>query len=596
MFNKNESNNKQKINKEKNSLQVNRVVIETCLGKNKKNENKVIKVNNNVYNIKNIDNNMSRGNLNEYKSSDSINISPKKENQKIDRKSSYLLSNQENFNIISHIKKFDAPLLINNSSFNIICEKKEIINSEKKEKENSQTTKKINYEIISSNIFIGGNKLNSNNIQITNSSKKGNLLKREITNLRNNKNIYEEQKEETNRKEIEKNNLLNSLDIINKRWKEAQKEYKMRLSYKNSNEILIINMEQFKQELISKLNFENEECKNNNNCYILLKQDMKCKENNIAYEIINSSSHQEFESLINKFIISNDEENKENDANIYNNDIFLNNSKKKSKFINQNRDNNKAQKNFYCPVLVLNYYELKKIIEETEKNLNIEKEPKINNKIYSTENILTLYYEGIKKIEEVKINLEEEKKDKTKEYLPIKVFEHKFIYKPKNLIKSKQNNINIFGNKKITESEKKETNDFGQSTPISLLKEKYFIYAVSKWSKFSSINSEINLYMKYDYKSGHPKFDYNILKSNHFYLRIEKIKEELESKKSRNTGNLTSFKKTISSTKIGTKISSEKSKIIKPAFNTGYNYNNIEVSVNKKKSKSKPKIDKKKNK
>ena len=110
MFKKNESNNKQKINKEKNSLQVNRVVIETCLGKNKKNENKVIKVNNNVYNIKNIDNNMSRGNLNEYKSSDSINISPKKENQKIDRKSSYLLSNQENFNIISHIKKFDAPL------------------------------------------------------------------------------------------------------------------------------------------------------------------------------------------------------------------------------------------------------------------------------------------------------------------------------------------------------------------------------------------------------------------------------------------------------------------------------------------------------
>ena len=121
MFKKNESNNKQKINKEKNSLQVNRVVIETYLGKNKKNENKVIKVNNNVYNIKNIDNNMSRGNLNEYKSSDSINISPKKENQKIDRKSSYLLSNQENFNIISHIKKFDAPLLINNSSFNIIC-------------------------------------------------------------------------------------------------------------------------------------------------------------------------------------------------------------------------------------------------------------------------------------------------------------------------------------------------------------------------------------------------------------------------------------------------------------------------------------------
>ena len=41
-------------------------------------------------------------------------------------------------------------------------------------------------------------------IQITNSSKKGNLLKNELTNLRNNKYVYEEQKVEANRKEIEK--------------------------------------------------------------------------------------------------------------------------------------------------------------------------------------------------------------------------------------------------------------------------------------------------------------------------------------------------------------------------------------------------------
>ena len=199
------------------------------------------------------------------------------------------------------------------------------------------------------------------------------------------------------------------------------------------------------------------------------------------------------------------------------------------------------------------------------------------------------------KIQNKVLNKEKEK-ERIKEFLPIKVLEHKFIYKPKNLIKSKQNNINIFGNKKINEFEKKNTSDFGQNTPISLLKEKYFIYAVSKWSKFSSINSEINLYMKYDYKSGHPKFDDNILKPNNFYLRIEKINEESELKKSRNTSNFTSFKKTISSSKIGTKISSDKNRIMKakPSSNTSYNYNNIEVTVNKKKSKSKPKIDKKK--
>ena len=123
MFKKNESN-KQQINKEKNNFQINRVVIQTYLGNNKKNENAIIKVNNNVYNIKNIDNNMSRGNLNENIISDNKNI--KKEIQKINIKSPYLLSNQTNFNIISHIKRFDLPLLINNSSFNLICKKKKL--------------------------------------------------------------------------------------------------------------------------------------------------------------------------------------------------------------------------------------------------------------------------------------------------------------------------------------------------------------------------------------------------------------------------------------------------------------------------------------
>lgn len=590
MFKKNESNN-QKMNKEKKGFQVNRVVIETYLGNNKKNENKIIKVNNNVYNIKNIDNNMSRGNLNENIIQD--NKSLIKENQKIITKASYFLSKQTNFNIFSHIKKFDAPLLINNSSFNLIC-KNIGINNDKKNENSKKLLNKKNYEIVSSNIFVGGSKLNSNKIQITNSSKKGNLLKREITNLKNNKNLNEEQKEEINKKEIEKNNLISSLEIINKRWKEAQKEYKMRLSYKNPNEILVINMEKYKQELISKLNFENEDSKNNNNCYIFLKQDMNFKNDSIAYELMKSTSQQDFESIFNKFIICN-QDNKENEVNIYNNDEILNNGKRKSKFNNQNRFNSKTNKNLYCPILVFNYFELKKIIDKIEKDLYSENLSKINNKNYTLENIISLYYEGIMKIQNIIINKE---KEKIKEYLPIKVFEHKFIYKPKNLIKSKQNNLSIISNKKNNEIKNKVTSDFGQSTPISLLKEKYFIYAVSKWSKFSSINSEINLYMKYDYKSGHPKFDDNILKPNNFYLGIEKINEESEPKKSRNTSNFTGFKKTISSSKIATKISSEKNRftMTKPSSNTSYNYNNIDVSINKIKSKSKPKIDKKKNK
>ena len=590
MFKKNESNN-QKMNKEKNGFQVNRVVIETYLGNNKKTENKIIKINNNVYNIKNIDNNMSRGNLNENIIQDYKSM--KKENQKINTKTSYFLSKQTNFNIYSHIKKFDAPLLINNSSFNLICKKKEI-NNDKKIENLPKLVFKKNYEIISSNIFIGGSKLNSNKIQITNSSKKGNLLKREITNLKNNKILNEEQKEENDKKEIEKNNLINSLEIIHKRWKEAQKEYKMRLSYKNTNEILIINMDKYKQDLISRFNFENEDSKNNNNCYIFLKQGNNLKNDSIAYEVMKSSSQKDFESIFNKFIICNNQDNKENEVNIYNNEEFLKNGKKKSKFINQNRFNNNKNKNLYCQILVFNYFELKKIIDKIEKDLNSENVSKMNNKNYTLENIISLYYEGIMKIQKILLDKE---KEKSKEYLPIKVFEHKFIYKPKNLIKNKQNDFSIICNKQINEL-KKITSDFGQCTPISLLKEKYFIYAVSKWSKFSCINSEINLYIKYDYKSGHPKFDDNILKSNNFYLRIEKIKEESEPKKSRNTSNFTSFKKTISSSKICTKISSEKNRFTKtkPSTHTSYNYNNFDVTINKIKSKSKPKIEKKKNK
>ena len=590
MFKKNESNN-QKMNKEKNGFQVNRVVIETYLGNNKKTENKIIKINNNVYNIKNIDNNMSRGNLNENIIQDYKSM--KKENKKIITKTSYFLSKQTNFNIYSHIKKFDAPLLINNSSFNLICKKKEI-NNDKKIENLPKLVFKKNYEIISSNIFIGGSKLNSNKIQITNSSKKGNLLKREITNLKNNKILNEEQKEENDKKEIEKNNLINSLEIIHKRWKEAQKEYKMRLSYKNTNEILIINMDKYKQELISRFNFENEDSKNNNNCYIFLKQGNNLKNDSIAYEVMKSSSQKDFESIFNKFIICNNQDNKENEVNIYNNEEFLKNGKKKSKFINQNRFNNNKNKNLYCQILVFNYFELKKIIDKIEKDLNSENVSKMNNKNYTLENIISLYYEGIMKIQKILLDKE---KEKSKEYLPIKVFEHKFIYKPKNLIKNKQNDFSIICNKQINEL-KKITSDFGQCTPISLLKEKYFIYAVSKWSKFSCINSEINLYIKYDYKSGHPKFDDNILKSNNFYLRIEKIKEESEPKKSRNTSNFTSFKKTISSSKICTKISSEKNRFTKtkPSTHTSYNYNNFDVTINKIKSKSKPKIEKKKNK
>ena len=69
----------------------------------------------------------------------------------------------------------------------------------------------------------------------------------------------------------------------------------------------------------------------------------------------------------------------------------------------------------------------------------------------------------------------------------------------------------------------KEMEDFGQSTPISLLKEKSFIYIVSKWVKYSIPHPQTQIYAKYSYKTGHPLFDPITLSITNFTLWIERI-------------------------------------------------------------------------
>ena len=69
----------------------------------------------------------------------------------------------------------------------------------------------------------------------------------------------------------------------------------------------------------------------------------------------------------------------------------------------------------------------------------------------------------------------------------------------------------------------KEMEDFGQSTPISLLREKSFIYIVSKWVKYSIPQPQSQIYAKYSYKTGHPLFDPITLSMTNFTLWIERI-------------------------------------------------------------------------
>ena len=593
---------KPKSQKEHTNLEINRVVIESYYGSNRRPESKIIKINNNVYNIKNIDNNMSRGNLNENINKDDKNI---KGSESKFKQVDYSLCNQSNLKLISHIKKFDSPLLISNNSFSFLNEKRKgpEVNNNNQIKNKIQNDIKKNFLIKSFDIFICGNQnLKSKNIHITNSTKKDNVVYKEIIDTKINKNEIEEKKSEVD------NNLINSLEIINKRWKEEQREFKMRLSYINKAEVFVVNLEKYKQELISKINFDKINTKNNDNCYIFIKQDMKSKEIKFIYEIIKPNSRKDVDDLFNKFI-KND--NKENDSNLINNSTPLNNVKKKSKFSNQNSPQvnkinsiNISNNSFY-PLLIFNYSELKNIISNIEKDLKIPKEKKDNK--YILEDNISLNYKGINQ----KINQrnspkkEKEKINKKKALLPTKVDEYELINKFDNLIKKKIIELTINKTNKVEKKEKNnskniiiKSKDFGQSTPISLLKEKYFIYAVSKWSKYSIINPEINLYYKYSYKSGFPKFDSNILKINNFYLGIEKIKLEGDAKKSRNFPNFNSFKKSISTSKVTTQTNNEKNIIqkTKVSNNTNYFLNNNENSTNGRKAKSKQKLEKKKNK
>ena len=586
---------------EKSNLEINRVVIESYYGSNRRPESKIIKINNNVYNIKNIDNNMSRGNLNisdDNENKNKNNISTPKPPQK----PNYSISNQTNIYLVSHIKKFDSPLLINNNSFNFIIKKNEQMNDNKVNQQNEIENKKI-YLIKSFDIFICGNQnLKSKNIHITKSTKKDNVGYREIIDIKNIKNELEEKKVELNDKEIEKNNLLNSLDFITKRWKQAQIEFKTRISYINKNEVLMINLEKYKKELMSKINFE-KNTKNNDNCFIMINQDMKSKENNCNYEIINYDSTKDFDKLFNKLIQNN---NKENNSHLFN-DLNNKSEKKKSKFSNQNSIPNNHIKNInsYFPLLILKYTELKNIIDDVEKNLQNPKKDKENK--YTLEKNISFNFKGIKNKVNQNQQIKKEKEiiNKKQIFIPTKVNEIKFTHNYENLKKKKIIELKIDKSKTYEKEKeklkniknKKTTKDFSQSTPISLLKEKYFIYAVSKWSKYSTINSEINIYLKYNYKAGHPKFDSNALTMNNFYLAIEKIILDAYSKKSRNTDNFTSFKKTISTSKVTTKTNNEINSFQKDKHNTSFNVtNNKEVSIYKKKSKSKQKIDKKKNK
>ena len=344
---------------------------------------------------------------------------------------------------------------------------------------------------------------------------------------------------------------------------------------------LTINKKLYIQELLNNIkintnNINNENGSNglNNNekeYYILIRHDKNNKNENIIHEVISPKSNEDFENLVNNFL--NKKENKESinnnsEASTVNDNSTLFNGRKKSKFSHQDsshiKKNNSQDINNdeFIPFFIITKKELINLYDIIE---NKPKEPKENNKPEKIQylidnninyNIISEDNPGklraIPKDKKENNEKNEIKEDKTQKNLedinfnifPVKVDKFELICNNQkvapNEIGKGNNNIDV-SNIALNQSDimkqvkggenefdyilnkNKEMEDFGQSTPISLLKEKSFIYIVSKWVKYSIPHPQSQIYAKYSYKTGHPLFDPITLSITNFTLWIERI-------------------------------------------------------------------------
>ena len=78
-------------------------------------------------------------------------------------------------------------------------------------------------------------------------------------------------------------------------------------------------------------------------------------------------------------------------------------------------------------------------------------------------------------------------------------------------------------NKIEADEQKVSTEDFSQSTPLSLLQNKFSVYAVSKWIKYSVPSPQSELFIKYNYYTKKRILSPEELFMTNFTLWIERI-------------------------------------------------------------------------
>ena len=211
---------------------------------------------------------------------------------------------------------------------------------------------------------------------------------------------------------------------------------------------------------------------NKNNIFILNYENNNDNMNKIKYKIIKPNNKKEFESILYNF--------------------YSENKKYIEKSDDLNKDNNLSQRLLnqegqINPIFILNDDQIKQLYEE------------FNNKKEWKDSNLTISYE-IKLCYEI-----------VEPYLPTDSnknnLDHKF---------EKINEFKLDGEQKLYE-------DFGETTPLSMLQDKFYVYAVSRNIKYAIQSPQPCITYTNSDNNNKKEIGFKNIKINHFSLWIEKI-------------------------------------------------------------------------
>ena len=377
----------------------------------------------------------------------------------------------------------------------------------------------------------------------------------------------------------------------------------------------------------------------NQEYFVLLKSDNYNQKNNIIHEIVSPKSIEDLEKSVQNFMKRPCSKiNKDNNTDS-SSSIELNKKKKilnqkentdNINIINDNKeninDNVLPNENEFCPVFILSQKDIRNLYEiiepqKTNRNKNINYtinnfsfnyEPIIDkNEILPSENNNNILKNEKAENEE---NNEKQEKEEEKIWLLEQINVEKFELissnkndKPENsnenenliAVNDSQNlqnnnqinpeetyqikseiNIELISEKNIQISEPKiPTGDFSQNTPISLLQDKFSVYAVSKWIKFSVPHPQKELIIKSKEMSNSYiayKESANLLITN-FTLWIERIETKRNDNNKCSISINSSTNSKNNSNKRGKSLTYNKSRHTHTKMNKGNNY---EMGVN----------------